>query len=112
VGADAFYVCYGIRRDVRKDDEATVKLLELRRHPCQLAAKQHDLVSWWGETIDEHAYFVLIGKVVRPFGWEGEAAGQYSNAEATALMSETAERLRAAGFEDTPAWHFQFEPDR
>jgi hypothetical protein len=27
------------------------------------------------------------------------------------LMEETKQKLRAAGFEDEPAWHYQFEPD-
>jgi hypothetical protein len=112
VGADAFHVGYGVRREVEAADAATVEALELRRHPWQVAAKQHRLRVWWGVTTDERRFFVLIGHVVGHFGWEGEAAGQLSDAEAAAVASETAERLQAAGIEGQAAWHFQFEPDR
>lgn len=112
MGADAFHVCYGVRQEVDAGDAATVEALELRRHPWQVAAKQHQLRCWWGVTTDERRFFVLIGRMVGHFGWEGEAAGQLSDAEAAAVVAETAERLRAAGIEGRPAWHFQFEPDR
>ena len=112
MGADAFHVCYGVRREVDAADVAAVEALELRRHPWQVAAKQHRLQSWWGVTTDERRFFVLVGRLVGHYGWEGEAAGQLADAEAAALASETAERLRAAGIEGQPAWHFQFEPDR
>jgi hypothetical protein len=112
VGADAFHVCYGVRREVDAADAATVEALELRRHPWQVAAKQHRLQSWWGVTTDERRFFVLVGRMIGHYGWEGEAAGQLADAEAAAVVAETAERLRAAGIEGVPAWHFQFEPDR
>lgn len=112
MGADAFHVCYGIRREFDAADAVTAEALELRRHPWQVAAKQHRLGCWWGVTIDERRFFVLVGQIVGHFGWEDEAAGQLSDAEAAAVAAETAERLRAAGIVGQPAWHFQFEPDR
>ncbi len=112
MGADAFHVCYGVRREVDADDATTVESLELRRHPWQVAAKQHWLQSCWGVTTDERRFFVLVGRMVGRFGWEGESAGQLATAAADAVATETAERLRAAGIEGVPAWHFQFEPDR
>ena len=112
MGADAFHVCYGVRREVDASDAATVESLELRRHPWQVVAKQHRLRCWWGVTTDQRQFFVLIGRMVGHFGWEGEAAGRLSDADATALATETVERLRAAGIDESPSWHFQFEPDR
>jgi hypothetical protein len=112
VSADAFHVCYGVRREVDAADNETVELLEFRRHQWQVAAKQHGLQVWWGRTIDERRFFVLVGRMVGRYGWEGEAAGQLADAEVGAVMAETAQRLRAAGIESQPAWHFQFEPDR
>jgi hypothetical protein len=112
VGADSFHVCYGVRQEIEAADNATVEMLELRKHPWQVAAKQHRLKSWWGATIDERRFFVLIGRMVGHYGWEGEAAGQLTDAEAAAVVAETTERLRAAGIDGQPAWHFQFEPDR
>lgn len=112
MGADAFHVCYGVRREVDVADAKTVELLEQRRHPLQISARQHQLRCWWGATIDERRFFVLVGRIIGHFGWEGEPAGHLSDVEATAVMAETAERLRGAGIEGQPAWHFQFEPDR
>ena len=112
MGADAFHVCYGVRQEVDADDALIVEALELRRHAWQVAAKQHRLQSWWGLTTDERRFFVLVGRMVGRFGWEGEPAGQLATADAAAVATETAERLEAAGIEGVPAWHFQFEPDR
>ena len=112
MGADAFHVCYGVRREVHAADFATVESLELRRHPWQLAAKRHRLQSLWGATTDEQRFFVLVGWMVGHYGWEGDASGQLADAEAATFVAETTERLRAAGIEGRPAWHFQFEPDR
>jgi hypothetical protein len=112
VGADAFHVCYGIRQEFDAADAVTVKALELRRHPLQVAAKRHRLDCWWGLTIDERRRFVLVGQIVGHFGWEGEQSGRLSDAEAAAVAAETTERLQAAGIDGLPAWHFQFEPDR
>jgi hypothetical protein len=112
VGADAFHVCYGVRRQVDAADATTVEALELRRHPWQVAANRHGLQCWWGVTTDEGRYFVLVGRIVGRFGWEGESAAEFSDAEIASVMAEAADRLRAAGIEGPPGWHFQFEPDR
>ena len=112
MGADLFHACYGIRMDVDVDDVETVEALQRRRHPWQLAARQHRLDCWWGVTIDEYKCFVLLGHFVGHFGWEGEAGVQLSDSDAALVVTETAERLRAAGLDGPPAWHFQFEPDR
>jgi len=40
VGADAFHVCYDVRREVDAADAANVEALELRRHPWQVAARR------------------------------------------------------------------------
>ena len=112
MGADSFHVCFGIRREVNAAESAAIELLEKRRHPWQLAARQHKLQCWWGGTIDEEQFFALIGRLTGHFGWEGESAAQLSTAEASVIASETTARLRAAGFDETPAWHFQFVPDR
>lgn len=111
MSADAFHVCYGLRREVDAFDAATIELLELRRHPWQLAALQHRLQNWWGVATDKRRCFVLVGRLVGHYGCEGQAAGLLADAEAAALMAETAERLRASGIEGQPAWHFQYEPD-
>ena len=110
--ADAFHVCYGVRLEIDAADGAAVEALELRRHPWQVAAGQHGLQTWWGTTTDERRCFVLVGRGVGHYGWQAEGAGRLTDAEAAAVAAGMAERLRAAGIEGVPAWHFQFEPAR
>jgi len=112
VGANAFHVCYGLRWDIVTAGENEVSLLERREDPRQVAARQHRLDSWWGMTTDEERYFLIIGRLVGHFGWEGEHDARLDGTEVPRLMEETRQRLRAAGFTHEPAWHFQFEPDR
>lgn len=112
MGADAFHVCYGIRREVAASDAETLELLQRRRHPLQVAAKKHRLQCWWGVTSESRRFFMLVGRIVGQYGWEGDQAGKLDDSEVAAVAAETQERLRAAGIEGVPAWHFQFEPDR
>jgi hypothetical protein len=110
MSADSFYVGYGVRWEVDASDTEAIRRLEERRDSRQLAAKQHKLRCWWGATSDETRYFVLIGRLVGQYGWEDEAAGKIAKTDAIAVMKETESRLRAAGFEQPAAWHFQFIP--
>ena len=111
MGADAFHVCYGLRWEIDSSSEGEVAQLERREDPRQLAAKRFGLDSWWGVTTDEGRYFLLVGKLVGNFGWEGEHAAQISGAVAMRLIEETTAKLRMAKLEGEPAWHYQFQPD-
>jgi hypothetical protein len=111
MGADAFYVCYGLRWEVDADNENEVTLLVKRQDSRQVAACSHSLDSWWGVTTDQGRYFVLVGKLIGSFGWENEHTGRIADTELASLVEETKKQLRAAGFEGEPAWHYQFEPD-
>jgi hypothetical protein len=111
MGADAFHVCYGLRWEVDADNEQEVTLLEKRQDSRQLAARKHKLDSWWGVTTDQRRYFVLVGKLIGNFGWENEHAARLEDADLARLVEETKQKLQAAGFDGSPAWHYQFEPD-
>jgi hypothetical protein len=111
MGADAFHVCYGLRWEVDAANEPEVTLLEKRQDARQVAARSHRLDSWWGVTIDQARYFVLVGKLIGNFGWEHKDAGRLDDTELARLVEETSQNLREAGFEAAPAWHYQFEPD-
>ncbi|WP_165228192.1 hypothetical protein [Aquisphaera insulae] len=111
MGADAFHVCYGLRWEFDATDKAVVDLLERRSDPRQLAARLHRLDLWWGTTSEDGIGFLLVGKLVGRFGWEGERSAQLDDPKAARLADEVRLRLRAAGFTDEPAWLFQFEPD-
>jgi hypothetical protein len=112
MSADAFLVCFGLRWEVDADNDQEIDLLEKRKDPRQLAARTHQLNSWWGNTVDETRFFLLVGRIVGSFGLEGKNSLTIGGSEMPTIMDETRQRLRAAGFEEEPAWHFQFEPDR
>src|SRR5262249_9729744 len=110
MGADAFYVCYGLRWEVSAASEE-LRLLEKREDPRQVAAKKHKLDTSWGATTDQTRYLELIGKLIGDFGWEGEHDTQLEDEKVARLVEDTKRKLRAAGFENEPAWYYQFEPD-
>lgn len=111
MSADAFHVCYGLRWEMDAHSPEVV-LLEARRDPRQLAARQHKLGMWWGMTATAGRFVLLIGYMAGHFGWEGDHAGGLTRADISRIMAETEDRLRLAGFQDEPAWYFQFEPDQ
>ena len=111
MGADAFHVCYGLRWEVDADNEQEVTLLEKRQDARLLAARKHKLDSWYGVTTNQRRYFVLVGTMIGNFGWEHEDAARLEDTDLARLMEETKQKLQAAGFEESAAWHYQFEPD-
>jgi hypothetical protein len=112
MGADRFHVFYGVRQLFDGSDSTTRDLLENRRHPWQIAARQFKLEFWWGQTVNESEYFILFGKQVGNYGFEAEREGKLSDSQSITMMAQTRERLRLAGIKDQPAWYFQYEPDR
>ena len=112
MSADAFLVCYGVCWEVDASDDTEIERLERRQDPRQRVARDHGLESWWGPTVDEERYFLLVGRLLGRFGWEGKSREMLSATQAAELVADVEKRLREAGMEDEPAWHFQFEPDR
>lgn len=112
MGADAFHVCYGLRWEINADAEEELSRLEAKGDTRQVGARTLGLGSWWGVTAEEDAYFLLVGMLVGHFGWQHQHDGRLEGTAIPRLMEETREKLRAAGLEGEPAWHFQFEPDR
>jgi|HubBroStandDraft_1064217.scaffolds.fasta_scaffold349794_1 hypothetical protein len=112
MGADSFHVYYGLRWCISREDERLMEALELGTEARLVAAAQHSLDHWWGETEDEEVYFLLIGARVSQLGWE---YGESSSATLDSLREIDARvsgKLRQAGFQEKPALHFQFLPDR
>lgn len=112
MGADAFHICYGLRWEVDADNEEELSRLEARADPRQVAARTHGLGSWWGISSDEHIYFLMVGELVGHFGWQHRPVGRLEGTAIARIMDDTAEKLRKAGLDGAPAWHFQFEPKR
>jgi len=111
MSADAFCVCYGLRWEIDGSNEEEVTRLEMRQDPRQLAAKKHNLDSWWANAADGDSYFLFVGKMVGNFGWESKHLMRIEDAELARIVNETKQKLRDAGLAGSPAWQFQFVPD-
>lgn len=107
MGASNFLVFYGLRFDLT---DADLSPYERRESVHQVAARENGLDTWWGITREE-SYFLLLGTSVGNFGWEYMADGSIDDATFADTVANTKAKLRAAGYTDPPALHFQFEPD-
>ena len=109
MGADGFLAYYGLRWEVTDRDE--ISQLEKRTDPRMVAARDTGLKYWWGVTEDQERHFLLIGTELGNLGWEGDPMRTITHDELIRIAAETQEKLRRAGFEESPALHLQFEPD-
>jgi hypothetical protein len=111
MSAEGFVVYYGLRWDIRQDDEATVQALERREDQRIQSARRHGLETYWGRTEEEERFFLFVGKELGCFGREGQNSAQVKDEELLRVLDETKRKLKAAGFLGLPALHCQFEPD-
>jgi hypothetical protein len=75
------------------------------------AAKKGHLKTWWGKLTDGGYYFVLIGAELGRFGAEASLTKTIPLEEIIKVSDDVREKLKAAGFEETPAIHFQMEAE-
>jgi hypothetical protein len=111
MSADVFLVCYEIRWDINASDEDQIHALEMREDPRIRAARENGMNFWWGRTVEENRYSLLVGKMIGRFGWENEREVQLEDEAVFHIIEETKRKLGVAGFEETPALHCLFEPD-
>ena len=76
MGADAFVVFYGIRYEVPVDGDSEIELLEKRKHPLQIAARNAELDTWWGCLTADADYHLFVGKSLTNSNPEGMALKQ------------------------------------
>jgi hypothetical protein len=109
MGADAFYVYYGVRRTIPLDDEDQIEQLETDRHPvCELAYR-HKLQFAFGRLTDGADYFLLIGRELGCYGVEGSHEQAITDDQLAEIVATTKEGLRAACIQEAPAIHVQLE---
>jgi hypothetical protein len=65
MSAEGFVVYYGLRWDIRLDDEATVQALERREDQRIQSARQHGLETYWGRTEEERRRNALFSSWAR-----------------------------------------------
>jgi hypothetical protein len=110
MGADSFYVYYGVKRSV-VPDSPEMELLEREEHPIfspifstAFDAKLH---VTWGRMTEDEDYYLLIGHQIGCFGVENETYREVPSAELRRIMEQTDQRLKQAGIAEVPALHFQ-----
>src|SRR5690349_1427986 len=111
MSAEGFVVYYGLRWEIRQDDEAAVEALEAREDPRIQSARRHGLEAYCGRTEEEERYFLFVGKELGCFGREGQNSARVEDEELLRILDETRRQLNAAGFQGSPALHCHFEPD-
>lgn len=89
-----------------------MELVETRAHPLVRLARANKLHVYFGDMNRPHErYQLFIGYLFANLGLEGSAEVSLGTEELTRTMTETAERLRAAGIPGEPRMWFQHEPD-
>jgi|KBSSwiStaDraftv2_1062776.scaffolds.fasta_scaffold363968_2 hypothetical protein len=106
MGADAFYVYYGVKRSV-EPDAPEMELLEREKHPIFDAAFDAKLHVAWGRMTEGEDYFLLIGHQIGCFGVENETYRHVPADELRRIVEQTDERLRQANIPESPAFHCQ-----
>lgn len=106
MGADAFYVYYGVKRSV-EPDSSEMELLEREKHPIFDTAFEAKLHATWGRMTEGEDYYLLIGHQIGCFGVENETCRNVSSDELRRIMDQTDQRLKASGITELPALHFQ-----
>ena len=102
MGADAFYVYFGVKRLVSKDDEPQIRMLEEGKHPLLSIAKAHTLQAAWGRLTDGEDYFLLIGEEIGRFGIEGVLQRELPRSDLQDIIKKTDSRLKAAAILEMP----------
>lgn len=108
MGADAFYVYYGVKRKL-EPDSPEMELLERENHPIFDKAFDAKLHVTWGRMTEGEDYYVLIGHQIGCFGVENETYREVSADEIRRIIDQTDQRLRQAGIAESPAVHCQLE---
>ena len=111
MGADLFIVAFGVRHVVDGDDEEAIEALELRTDYRFKAARSNKLKVWWGFSGDGGPAHVIVGDIIGKFGIEADYHAVISTGELAERAASVVENLKAAGFEEEPLLHFQFEAD-
>lgn len=114
MSADYFLLYYGIRLPTGSEEGATFEAYERETHPHQVAAKTAGLDTWWAN-FDEDGqdrYLLFIGAELGIFGHEDAMELSLSDDRLIQTMQEVKAKLRAAGFEQSPAVLAQFARDQ
>ena len=109
MSASACIAFFGLRYETGPDE---IELLEARSDPRQIAARRAGLNSYWanfGGDVDR--YRLLVGTRIASLGPEDSAAASLPFEQLSGLMSDTMDKLRAAGLEGDAGLHLEWLAD-
>jgi hypothetical protein len=101
MGADVFYLYYGVVRRIPLHSEEISQLSD-DNHPIYGLAFDHKLHVTWGVIWEGEPAFLLIGTQIGVYGAENSSHSGLSDAEMDQVRRETRVKLKAAGFDEEP----------
>jgi hypothetical protein len=105
VGADAFYVFFGVRFVVQSDVE--LERLEMGEDVRLTTARRAHLQTCLDRPTDGEKHFLLVGSRIGTFGVEGQASAELTGAEMQRIVETTRQKLSEAGITEEPKFYFQ-----
>ncbi len=105
MGADAFYVYFGLRYTIEAGEE--VGRCERGEDPRIIAARKARLNCCFDRPTDGEPHFLLIGASIGRFGVDNTSHASISTGEIDQIITNTRRKLQDAGFMIEPQIHFQ-----
>lgn len=107
MGADAFISFFGIKIPLDPDDEETLDAVGEDVDPRCKRAMMAGLHTHSGRMTDGEDYFLYIGQRLAWLGIEHDSHIELSGEQIAAMQANVRTKLVEAGFQQTPAFHFQ-----
>lgn len=109
MGADSFLSFYGVKIALDQDDEAELDACGDETDARCIKAKQAGLDCYSGRMTDGEDYFLYVGKHLASLGLEHDQYVTHSLDSFATIATSINEKLKNAGFNGIPAFHFQFQ---
>lgn len=106
---DTFHVYFGLRWDAEIGDEREVRRLSSWEVAHEERLRKYDLSAHWQMRGDHGS--LLVGRKVVDIDRETFSFRSLSTPEMADVAELTSRRLRLAGLDGEPAWHFFVVPD-
>ncbi|KQV48083.1 hypothetical protein ASC95_19115 [Pelomonas sp. Root1217] len=108
MGADAFIAFYGVKFGLDPDDEDGLDECDTGSDVRCQKARSAGLQTYTGRMTDGEDYFLYVGKKLASLGIEHDQYAAHSAEQLSSVAADVKAKLKAAGFPEPPAFHFQF----
>ncbi len=109
MGADSFFVFYGIKIGVDPGDEDLISAIETRSDPRCKIARRLGLDTHFGRMTVSDDFYFYIGQRIVWLGHEHDFHAAFGSNELAEIASTVRAKLKEAGLSEMPSFHFQFE---